>query len=85
MVSSVPIGHHITMEVEEGVEGSGARLLRAKNEEGWEPRTVVTLWPDVCMSTVSAGGLCVHVHIVQVDEHTIYGNTLPDKISSNSV
>ena len=71
MLLSVPIGHHITMEVEEGVEGSGARLLRAKNEEGWEPGAVVTLWPDVHVSTVSAGRLCVYVHIVQVDEHTI--------------
>lgn len=60
MVSSVPIGHHITMEIEECIEGSGTRLLRTENEEGRELGAVVTLWPDVHMSTVFAGGLCVY-------------------------
>ena len=61
MVSSVPIGHHITMEIKECVEGSGARLLRTKNEEGWESGAVVTLWPDVHMPTVFAGNyVCMH-------------------------
>ena len=51
------------MEIEECVEGSGARLLRTKNEERWESGAVVTLWPDVHMPTIFAGGLCLYALI----------------------